>query len=372
MAETRRPDQSHPVKSPLNSETIPVLDVSALFRAHSTERDRTDAALRQGAREQGFLIVTGLPSDVPLGHACRRGVLRVFDLGEVDRRRLWRRKFEPRNSNVYRGWFPPQPGNLTNKEGIDIGPDVAYGAAVTDPGDPLREQTPMPAESLVPGWRSAIAAYYLGMERVAGVLMQSVARGLELEEHSFDAAFRRGLSTLRLLRYPVRTSQDLDSCKDADLWVADGEHRRHVVGAAHTDSGFVTLLAQDEVPGLQARASDGGWIDVPPRENSLVVNFGQVLEAWSGGRIKATEHRVLEVGQVRYSIPFFYEARADAQISPLPNSPRTFEPFLYGDYLWARIVNFVEFRGMAAQRLPRRAGNPHLGTPECLGGPATQ
>lgn len=355
--------QSDPVNSRLNSKAVPELDISALFQAQSTERDRADALLRQGARELGFLVVTGLPSEVPLGQAQRRAVLRVFDLGEGERRRLWRRKFEPTNSNVYRGWFPPQPGNLTSKEGIDIGPDVAYGPAVTDPGDPLCEPTPMPAESLLPGWRSAITAYYMSMERVARVLMQSVARGLELEEHYFDGAFRRGLSTLRLLRYPVRTSQDLDSCKDADLWVPDGEHRRHVVGAAHTDSGFMTLLAQDEVPGLQARASEGGWIEVPPHENSLVVNFGQVLEAWSGGRIKATEHRVLGVGQLRYSIPFFYEARADAEISPLPNDPRTFEPFLYGDYLWARIVNFVEFRGMTAERRPRRAGNPHLGTP---------
>ena len=67
---------------------------------------------------------------------------------------------------------------------------------------------------------------------------------------------------------------------------------------------------------------------------------------------------MLGAGQVRYSIPFFYEARADAEISPLPADPGRFEPFLYGDYLWSRIVNFVEFRDMAAQRRPRGAGRP--------------
>ncbi|MGH9643393.1 MAG: isopenicillin N synthase family dioxygenase [Terriglobales bacterium] len=351
------------MESPVTSEGIPLVDIRALFHARSTERDRTDAALHRGAREQGFLIVTGLPADVPLGHAARHAVLRVFDLAEGERRRLWRRKFEPRNSNIYRGWFPPQPGNLTSKEGIDMGADVAYGVAVADLGDPLCEPTPLPAESLLPGWRAAIAVYYKAMERVSRLLMQSVARGLDLEEGYFDAAFRHGLSTLRLLRYPVRTAQDLESCKDPDLWIPDGQRRLHVVGAPHTDSGFMTLLAQDEVFGLQARASDGSWLDVPPQENSLVVNFGQVLEAWCGGRIKATEHRVLGVGKERYSIPFLYEARADAEIAPLPNDPRSFEPFLYGDYLWARIVNFVEFRGMAAERTPRRAGKPALGNP---------
>jgi isopenicillin N synthase-like dioxygenase len=336
-------------------EAIPALDISALFHAHTTQRERTDAALRRAAGEQGFLIITGLPAEVPLGQAARHDLLRVFTLDAEQRRRLWRRKFEPRNANVYRGWFPAQPGNLTSKEGIDVGADVAHGSAVIERGDPLREATPMPPEALVPGWGGAMAAYYRAMERVAGVLMQALARTLGLQESYFDAAFRQGLSTLRLLQYPLRTQDDLDACRDPDLWVPSGNERLHVVGAAHTDSGFMTLLAQDRVSGLQARAADGGWAGVPPREHSLVVNFGQVLEAWSGGRIRATEHRVLGSGQVRHSIPFFYEARADAAIRPLPGDEGRFEPFLYGDYLWARIVNFVEFRGMAAERRPRGA-----------------
>jgi isopenicillin N synthase-like dioxygenase len=85
------------------------------------------------------------------------------------------------------------------------------------------------------------------------------------------------------------------------------------------------------------------------------VNFGQVLERWSGGRIRATEHRVLGSGQERCSIPFFYEARAEAEIRPLPtDDPASFEPFLYGDHLWARMTSFVEFAGMQGLRRPAR------------------
>ncbi len=40
----------------------------------------------------------------------------------------------------------------------------------------------------------------------------------------------------------------------------------------------MTLLAQDGVEGLQAQHLDGTWIDVPPQENALAVNFGKVLE----------------------------------------------------------------------------------------------
>jgi isopenicillin N synthase-like dioxygenase len=54
------------------------------------------------------------------------------------------------------------------------------------------------------------------------------------------------------------------------------------------------------------------------------------------------------------SIPFFYEARADAEIRPLPMDAASFKPFFYGDYLWATMTQFVEFKGMGSLRKPLR------------------
>ena len=229
-----------------------------------------DRALFAAARDTGFVCIAGLPTDIPLEPTTRARLLSIFGRGAAEKYSLCRRKFAPENRNIYRGWFPLQPGNLTSKEGIDIGADVAHGSSVTMAGDPLREPSPLPENDRLP---------------------------------------------------------------------------------AHTDSGFVTLLAQDAVSGLQARSLDGRWIDVPPLEGTMVVNFGQVLEQWSAGRIRATEHRVLGKGVERYSIPFFYEARADATIAPLPiDPPDRFVPFEYGDFLWKRMTSFVEFRGMEHER----------------------
>lgn len=189
------------------------------------------------------------------------------------------------------------------------------------------------------------------MERVASLLMRSLARGLGLPSDYFDDSFCRGLSTLRLIRYPPRDPAELASVQDPAVWVEFQGARRYLVGAPHTDSGFVTLLAQDGVAGLQARSREGHWVDVPPLEGTLVVNFGQVLEQWSAGRIRATEHRVLGSGRERFSIPFFYEARADATIAPLPlDRPDSFTAFEYGDFLWKRMTSFIEFRGMERGR----------------------
>ena len=64
---------------------------------------------------------------------------------------------------------------------------------------------------------------------------------------------------------------------------------------------------------------------------------------------------MIGTGRERMSIPFFYEARADAEISPLPmDGAASFEPFLYGDYLWATTTQFVEFKGMESLRTPTR------------------
>jgi isopenicillin N synthase-like dioxygenase len=340
---------------------IPVIDIGALFEARSPARDAIDAAILSAARDPGFLIVTGLPTDIPLGPAARAALLRIFSLGPDARRGLHRRKFAPENPNVYRGWFPLQPGNVTAKEGIDLGADVAHGAALVCADDPLREATPLPGEAQLPGWRAAVVAYTMAMERVAGTLMGSIARALGLPERFFAPAFHEGLSTLRLIRYPPRSPEELASCGDEGVWVTHAGLRRYLVGAAHTDSGFLTLLAQDGVPGLQARTRAGHWLDVPPLESGLAVNFGLVLERWCGGRIRATEHRVLGTGAERHSIPFFYEARADAWIRPTPLAEASsFEPFLFGDYLWDRITQFVEFRGMEAERRPRGRGADRL------------
>lgn len=337
--------------------SIPLIDVGPLFGGPSAARDEADRTIIAAAEQTGFFVAGGFPTEVRIDAAARAELLRVFRLPESEIRKLWRRKFDVTHSNVYRGWFPLQTGHLTSKEGIDLGPDVAHGLPALRPGDPLCEPTPLPPQDALPGWRESVAAYYGAMELASAFLMRSIARGLNVPATYFDEFFENGLSTLRLIRYPVRTDLAEAELKHAAFFVTRGAKRCYIMGAPHVDSGFLTLLAQDGVEGLQARRLDGEWIDVPPTEGTLAVNFGKVLERWSDGRIKATEHRVIGSGRERMSIPFFYEARVDAKIQPLPlPGARWFEPFFYGDHLWATTTGFVEFQGMEALRTPLQAG----------------
>lgn len=330
---------------------IPHVDIAPLFGPACPARDDADDAIRRAAADPGFLTVSGHGGFPPHDAGTRARLLSIFALPADTTRPLWRGKFDPAHTNVYRGWFPLQHGERTHKEGIDIGPDIARPPAGISDGDPLREPTPLPPEAALPGWRAAAAAYYLAMEEIGQALLRAIARGLGLAETHFDAAFVDGISTLRLIRYPARAPGSLDGIAGI---VAEGDRQgRHLIGARHADSGFVTILAQDGVAGLQALAPDGAWLDVPPVAGSLAINFGRLLERWTGGRIRATEHRVVGDFAERRSIPFFYEPAAEARIAPLPLvfCP-DFEPFAYGDHLWSSMTRFVEFRGMEHARRP--------------------
>jgi len=338
------------------SPAIARIDVAGLFGADPGACSEVDRAILEAARGVGMMVITGLPAWAVLAPSQRRGLLQVFNLPESEIRKLWRWNFDASRPNVYRGWFPLQNGHATYKEGIDIGPDIVFGAAVVDATDPLREATPLPPEHVLPGWRAAAQDYYLAMTRLSLLLMRAIARGLQLPQDTFDAAFDGGVSTLRLLHYPVRPAASFEGASAAETWAEHQGERRYLLARAHVDTGFMTLLAQDGVDGLQARHLDGRWIDVPPEEGSLAVNFGKVLERWTGGAIRATTHRVLGSGRERFSIPYFHEARVDAVIAPLPlPGAQPFAPFLFGDYLWETTTGFVEQRGIAHLRRPRGA-----------------
>lgn len=64
---------------------------------------------------------------------------------------------------------------------------------------------------------------------------------------------------------------------------------------------------------------DGKWMDVPPVEGTLVVNLGEMLQLATHGYYLATVHRVLSLPgtRSRYSIPFFFNPRLDAEVKPM-------------------------------------------------------
>ena len=103
----------------------------------------------------------------------------------------------------------------------------------------------------------------------------------------------------------------------------------------HTNFGALTLLAQDDVGGLQIQTPDGHWMDAPKVESSFVVNIGDMLHRMTNGLLKSTPHRVINrSGKERYSCPFFFDPHVSLTVVPLPETgDPNFEPLNFGEFL---------------------------------------
>ena len=97
---------------------------------------------------------------------------------------------------------------------------------------------------------------------------------------------------------------------------------------AHTDSGYLSILLQDDVGGLQVQNGKGEWIEAPPMPGKMVVNLGEMIQLMTGGFYLATPHRVVsrpptQSSKDRISVPYFWNPRLDALIVPIKHLPDT-------------------------------------------------
>jgi isopenicillin N synthase-like dioxygenase len=108
----------------------------------------------------------------------------------------------------------------------------------------------------------------------------------------------------------------------------------------HTDPGVITLLLQDATGGLQTLSERDGWIDVPPRSGTIVVNLGDSLQVWTNDRYRAAAHRVSPMKETdRYSIPYFLNPSFDAVIRPIDelcDGPPRYRPFTWQEFGMSR------------------------------------
>ncbi|KAL5197588.1 hypothetical protein ABZP36_001100 [Zizania latifolia] len=104
----------------------------------------------------------------------------------------------------------------------------------------------------------------------------------------------------------------------------------------HTDSDFLTILHQhdDHVGGLQL-LKGGRWVAVKPDPSALIVNVGDLLQAWSNNVYRSVEHRVMANATVeRFSVAFFLCPSYDTVIRPRSSSSRhgLYRSFTFGEY----------------------------------------
>uniref|UniRef100_A0ACD5VT02 Uncharacterized protein n=1 Tax=Avena sativa TaxID=4498 RepID=A0ACD5VT02_AVESA len=128
------------------------------------------------------------------------------------------------------------------------------------------------------------------------------------------------------------------------------EPERVVGSLEHTDPNVLTVLAQDDVGGLQLRLdggnNDGAWVDVPPVPGALVVNIGDVLKLVSNDEYKSAVHKLRiksdQDARVPVATSFNPPKRGDSDLlGPLPELVTAEKPALYRSFT---MTEFLKFR----------------------------
>jgi len=99
---------------------------------------------------------------------------------------------------------------------------------------------------------------------------------------------------------------------------------KHMTGSsAHTGWGFATLMAQKtgSKSALQICVQDE-WHDVPPMEDTMVVNCSDFLSLFTSGRLRTPLHRVILTDQERISFVFFQYPGFDTAVTAIRDEDR--------------------------------------------------
>jgi len=207
----------------------------------------------------------------------------------------------------HRGWLRPQPGPTLSRnsrvyEQFRIQLELLEPAAGVPENSFLYRPNRWP--SLLPGFRSTCEAYYAEMLKLSATLMHAFALGVGLPPDRFDGYFNQPMCQISLLYYPSLPD-------DVDIDVTNT--------VSHTDEGPLTILAQDNIGGLEVKRRDGTWIAAPPIEGAYTINVGDMMMNWTNGRYKSNLHRVRNKShRKRYSIPFFLNPDYATVVEPLP------------------------------------------------------
>ena len=320
---------------------IPFLDISAIPSGEEA-RNTLAADLDRMLREVGFLYIRGHSVPEASIAALRRQsqAFHALPLDEKLKLKLDRnfRGYIPINTSTVKTSSVATVTKPNQSESLMLMHEVAATDARALAGEPLQGPNQWPDPALLPDFRRVAEAYVGQMTALGRVMLDLIARALGVDHAVLARHFVRPTTFLRLLHYPPQPAEE------------------GLFGSApHTDYGFITLLAQDDVGGLEVRNMAGDWIAAPPIPNTFVMNVGDILSRWSNGRFASTPHRVINrSGRERYSQPFFFDPDMASEITPFaacvpPGEAPRFEPVLWRDYLMERIDKNYQSRKGGAQ-----------------------
>jgi len=287
-------------------EALPVLD----YRDLDGKSDDFAIQLRNVCQNVGFFVLAGLPPKVDTINKEVLQVARDFFALPLEKKQ----SIDYRENPQFRGyiWLGAEntAGKRDEREQIEFGreepvPPLGPGAPLFDR---LRGPNQWPSEPQ--RLRGAVLDWLHEMEFLSRKVTQALSASLGLSTQALDGLFEHPHVQAKIVHYPSLAPCTAASTEDTDTSLGVG---------AHSDSGFMTLLLQDEVGGLEVLSGSGQWVPAVPLPGSVVCNLGEVVQLLTGGRYLSTVHRVLrpQTSAGRVSAPFFWNPSLDVIVQEL-------------------------------------------------------
>lgn len=279
---------------------VPRIDAAALLDPSHSGHKAACADVVVGATDIGFFTVYNTPI----------AAVTVWDAIEMYRAffhlpAAQKEACDMARTGSNRGWGAPGSEQVDPEANPDYKQVFDCGLPVDEQGVFAALNLPAYAPNVWPdapaGFSDVLHAYYREARRFALDLLCATADAVGEDGAYFRDKFTHPMALLRGNFYPERPA-----------WAT----ARDFGIATHTDYGCLTLLATDGSAGLEVRKRGGGWIPVSAPPGEFVINFGEMLEMWTQGLIKATPHRVIGTDAERISVPLFFNPNHDADVSP--------------------------------------------------------
>ncbi|XP_071691770.1 protein LATERAL BRANCHING OXIDOREDUCTASE 1-like [Rutidosis leptorrhynchoides] len=308
----------------IEAQGIPQIDISPLINLYSidyTSESIQDlvAEIREACKNWGFFQVYNHGVPLESREKIMLAAKRFYDQPVEAKRKVRRDEANPQ------GYYDTEhTKNVRDwKEVFDItvqNPTKMFASHEVDDDRITEYINRWPQHP--PELRETCEAYVKDVQQLSYKLMELISLSLNLPANRFEPFFSKDqTSFIRLNHYPP--------CPVPDLALGVGRHK---------DAIALTILAQDDVGGLEVkRKTDGEWIFVKPTPNTFIINVGDIIQVWSNDRYESVEHRVMvNSSKERFSIPFFLSPSYYTVVEPLAELIDEQNLAKYKGYNWGK------------------------------------